>query len=164
MKLDMKKEWYERKIANEGDVEIGAGLPEVQNASHTTDSPRRQAQSEFVQHYAFGTLVQLLRRGKMLSVEELAEATHIAPEVIVRIEGDPHSDIQPDIAGRLASFFELPENAIVRLSRSKVAQDAELRNAMIRFASRTSTFKKLSHDEQSAVEEFVEFLSSSGAE
>jgi HTH-type transcriptional regulator, competence development regulator len=161
MKLDMKREWYERKIADEGDLEVGAGLPDVRCASHAADSSNRRTQSEFVRHYAFGTLVQLLRRSKRLSIEELADATHIAPEVIVGIESDPRNEVCPDVAGQLASFFDLPENAIVQLSHPEVEQDTQLRNAMIRFASRTSTFKGLSHDEQIAVDEFVEFLSSS---
>ena len=90
MKLDMNKEWYEKKIAQEGDLEVGAGIPlEETDVPEDSQCIGGQAQDEFIERHAFGSLVQLLRRSKGLSVEQLADASRVDPAEIISIERDP---------------------------------------------------------------------------
>ena len=164
MKLDMNKEWYEKKIAQEGDLEVGAGIPlEETDVPEDSQCIGGQAQDEFIERHAFGSLVQLLRRSKGLSVEQLADASRVDPAEIISIERDPKHSPRPRTVYQLAAFLKLPERQLVRLSNLTTAHGTELRDAAIRFAAHSSKVMELTREESSALADFVEFLSSQEA-
>jgi len=164
MKLEMTKEWYEKMIAEEGDLEVGAGIPlEEHDAQDEPECTEEKSNDEFVELLAFGSLVQLLRRSKGLSVEELADAARIDPAEILSVERNPKHPPRPRTVHQLATFFELPERPLVRLSNLTSTHSTKLRDAAIRFAAHSSKVMELTREERRALAEFVEFLSSQDA-
>ncbi len=164
MKLNMSKEWFEETIGREGDLEVGAGsarkLAARDEPPWEQRHPREEDRGEFVELCALGSLVQLLRRSKGLSVEQLAERARVDLVDIIAVERDPTHPPRPRTVHKLAAFFGLPERPLVRLSNLTTARSTKLRDAAVRFAAHSSKVMELTPEEHGALAEFVEFLSS----
>ena len=164
MRLDLTREWYEQKIAQEANLEVGAGIPSnEQDAQDEPERIREESDNELVELFVFSSLVQLLRRSRGLSVEQLADAARIDPTEILSVERNPKHPPRPRTVHQLAAFFELPERPLVRLSNLTTTHSTKLRDAAIRFAAHSSKVMELTQEERSALAEFVEFLSSQDA-
>jgi transcriptional regulator with XRE-family HTH domain len=165
MRLDMTRKWFESRIAQEGNLEVGAGIPlEELEAQEEPERIEGQAQDDFVELLAFGSLVRLLRRSRGLSVEQLADAARVDPVEILSVECNPKHSPRPRTVHQLAAFFELPERPLVRLSNLTATRSTKLRDAAIHFAAHSSKVMELTREERSALAEFVGFLSSEDAE
>lgn len=155
MKLEITREWFERRAKQEGDLEISAGrlardpTPEQTNAETANADPMRMA---------FGSLVETMRRRRGLSIEKLAERVDLDVSDIMRIERDAHFRPEPRAVYRLAETFELPNKALQQLSGNTVARPG-MQEQALRFAARSGESpQKLSRDEQRALEEFIAYL------
>ncbi|MCZ4292058.1 helix-turn-helix domain-containing protein [Hoeflea alexandrii] len=158
MKLEITREWFERRAKLEGDLEISAGrlardpTPEqlnVEPAIDETADPMRMA---------FGSLVETMRRRRGLSIEKLAESTDLEVSDIMRIERDAHFRPEPRAVYRLAETFDLPGKVLQQLSGNTVARPG-LHEQALRFAARSGEApQKLSRDEQRVLEEFIAYL------
>lgn len=151
MKLDRPKDWYERRIALEGDVEVGAGAPPRYSAQAAASANIRLIDTRI----AFGTFVGLWRRNKGWDAAKLAEEAGIAPEEILEIEHNPQSEPEPSAVYRLAEVFRLPSKALLELAGLIEPRTPNLRQAAIRFAARSESVAGLNQHERDAFEAFV---------
>ena len=158
MKLEITREWFERKVMQEGDLEIAAGilardpLPETQEAEQVEEvaDPMR---------FAFGSLVEYLRRERGLSMEKFAEQAEVAMAEIMSIERDAHFRPEPRTVYQIAHTFKLSNKALLELSGNSRARDTKVHEQALRFAARSGgTVQNLSKDEQKALEEFIAYL------
>lgn len=161
MKLQLSKEWFENRIQPNEDFEVGAGVPagapECTDKTSTSDQVQ-PTDDKFAETLAFGTLIEFLRRDRRLSVEQLASAARVEVAELVKIEFDPKYAPHPRAVHQLARFFDLPQQALLKLSNVTPSDDPELRQAAKRFAVNSSKVAELSREERVAMAEFVEFL------
>ena len=106
----------------------------------------------------FGSLIQLLRREKRLTLEKLAEKSQVDIRELVNIEQDPDYEPRPRTVHQLAGVLGLPKRTLVKLSNLAHVHDEELTGAAVRFAARSSSITELSREERQALAEFVRFL------
>jgi transcriptional regulator with XRE-family HTH domain len=106
----------------------------------------------------FGSLIQLLRREKSLTLEKLAEKARVDINELINIEQDPDYEPRPRTVHQLAGVLGLPKRTLVKLSNLTHVHDDELNVAAVRFAARSSTMVELSREERRALAEFVYFL------
>jgi len=161
MKFQLGKEWFEKRIHLEEDFEVGAGVPpDRRECGHETTAivQNQTSNEEFAKSLAFGTLIQFLRRDRRLSVEQLASDAKVDVAEVVKIEFDPKYVPHPRSVHQLASFFGMPQRALLKLSDVSTVHNAQLRAAVYRFTAHSSEIAELSHEERVAMTEFVQFL------
>ncbi len=157
MKLDYPKEWFERHIERDGDVEVGAGLPP---AHHTaTESPGPEIKP-LDTRIAFGQFVRLWRRNQGWNVEKLATEAGIEAEEVIEIERDPSCEPEPDAVYRLATLFGVPSQRLLELAGLTESRTPHLREQAIRFTAWPEPTPALSEVERQAFEVFVTALTS----
>ncbi len=164
MKLNLNRKWFEDRIAAEDNCEVGVGAaPEECVAEH---EPRvvQHPEVEFVETYAFGTLVAMLRRDRMLTVEELAAEARVSAADLLNIEVDPKYVPNPRAVHQLAQYFEIPQRSLLKLANVTTVHNDRLRDAAVRFAANSSQVMMLTREERAVLAEFVDFLSSQDAD
>jgi transcriptional regulator with XRE-family HTH domain len=105
----------------------------------------------------FARLIELARRKKSLSVEQLAEQANVDLSEIVEIErGD---SIVPEVRTvfQLATVLDLPQERLMEVA-GLAAPRPEVSHAALRFAARSESTAKLTPAESDALEEFVKVL------
>ena len=164
MKLELSKEWFEKNLPHDA-LEVGACNPShvhAEKCGQVESSP--QQEDEFVETYAFGALVQLLRRDRKLTVEQLAAKAEIAAAELIRIELDPKYVPKPRTVYQLSKFFALPDRPLMKLANITTVHSDRLRDAAVRFAASSSKVMDLSREERAVLAECVQFLASQGAD
>lgn len=108
-------------------------------------------------HRGLGALVQMLRRRKHLSIDELARGAHVDAAELRRIELDPAFDPNPRTIFQLERYFELRERSLVVLSGA-VDVDDDVREEAVRFAANSEGISGLSKEQRKLLNQFVKFL------
>ena len=164
MKLELTKEWFEKNLPHDN-PEVGAGA-HVQNDDQQCgpEEPISHREDEFVEAYAFGALVQLLRRDHKLTVDQLASAVQVAAPELISIEFDPKYVPKPRTVFQLSKYFGLPDRPLMKLANVTTVHSDRLRDAAVRFAASSSKVMELSREERAALTEFVHFLASQDAD
>jgi len=108
-------------------------------------------------HRSLGVLVQLLRRKKGLSVEELAAEARVDVFEVQGIELGTTLDANPRTIYQLEQYFQLPSRSLVILSGA-VNVESEIHEEAVRFAASAQGMNKLNRDEKKALNKFVKFL------
>ena len=158
MKLEITREWFERRAKLEGDLEISAGRLARDPTPEQSDTETAAADAADPMRMAFGSLVETMRRRRGLTVEKLAERVDLDASDIMRIERDAHFRPEPRAVYRLAETFDLPHKALQQLSGNTVPRPG-MQEQALRFAARSGESpQKLSRDEQRALEEFIAYL------
>ncbi len=158
MRLDRSKDWWMARARREGDAAVGAGLLAFDPAPEGRPSRVQAAAVEEIR-IAFGKFVNLMRRRRGYSMEQLAEAADLDASELLVIEGDVHYVPEPRTVFKLAQTFEVPQRRLMQLAGLAVANDAGLRQEAIRFAARSESVQQLTLEENSALEAFVAVLS-----
>jgi transcriptional regulator with XRE-family HTH domain len=158
MKLAISREWFERKAKLEGDLEVAAGML-ARDPSPEEASTQPSSETDMETRFAFGSLVEAMRRRNGLTMEKLAEKASIDVAEIRNIERDAHHRAEPRTVYQLASTFGLPNKALLQLSGNATARDAGMHEHAMRFAARSGeSVQNLSKDEKRALEEFIAYL------
>jgi len=155
MKLERSKEWWLERARREGDVVIGAGLL----ARDPSPEARPVAAAE-ENRIAFGKFVNLMRRRRGYSMEQLAERADIDASELLVIEDDLHYVPGPRTVYKLAQTFEVSQQRLMQLAGLTAANDVGLRQEAVRFAARSESVQRLTPEESTALEAFVAVLSS----
>ena len=151
MKLERSKEWYARRIALEGDAEVGAGVPPGYPARVAVGANIKLLDTRL----AFGTFVELWRRNRGWDAVKLAEEAGVNPEEILEIEHSPQIDPEPNAVYRLAEVFKMPSKILMELAGLIEPRTPNLREAAVRFAARSESVTALTAHEREAFEAFV---------
>jgi hypothetical protein len=160
MKLNLNRKWFEDRISAEDNCEVGAGAPPEESVARTGPRVAEHSEDESVGTYAFGALVALLRRDRMLTVEQLAAEARISAEDLLNIEVYPRHVPNPRTVYQLAQVFKIPQRSLMKLSNLTTVHSERLRDAAVHFAASSSQVMDLTPEERAALTEFVHFLSS----
>jgi transcriptional regulator with XRE-family HTH domain len=155
MKLERSKEWYERRIALEGDVEIGAGVPPNFRAKVAEASNVKPLDTRI----ALGTFVELWRRSRGWDAVKLAQEAGVNPEEVLEIERNPQAEPEPSAVYKLAGIFGLSPKPLLELAGLIEPRTPHLREAAVRFAARSESIAALNQNEREAFEAFVSAIS-----
>ncbi len=159
MKLAITREWFERKAKLEGDLEVAAGMLARDPSPEEPATTRAATETDIETRFAFGSLVEAMRRKNGLTMERLAEKARVDVAEIRNIERDAHYRAEPRTVYQLASTFGLPNKALLQLSGNAIARDAGMHEHAMRFAARSGeSVQNLSKEETRALEEFIAYL------
>jgi len=109
---------------------------------------------------AFHKVVQMLRRSRRLTVDQLAEKTSIDRAELIELERNAAYRPSPLTLHRLGQFFELPDRKLAVLAGAIREVPDEMREHALAFAAQSDSFSKLTKEEQRALDDFVAFLRS----
>lgn len=157
MNFNEGRNWLTKRADQEDEqfVSVGGLISEI-------DSPQRvdepSAPGIEVSKLAFVRLLQLARRERHLSLEQLAEKAKVDLVDVVNIEMGRASRPSPRTIYQLASLFKLPPKKLMLLAGLVQIKDVRLQEASLRFVVRSEPVKDLSVEEAAALEEFVKFL------
>lgn len=158
MKLERSKDWWMARARREGDAVIGAGLLAFDPGLDERASGAQIAAVEETR-IAFGKFVNLMRRRRGFSMEELAQAADLDASELLVIEDDVYYVPEPRTVFKLAETFEVSQRRLMQLAGLAAANDAGFRREAVRFAARSESVQKLTPEESSALEAFVAVLS-----
>ena len=134
---------------------IATALNQKLTVVMTAREPEQQEVRE-----AFHRVVQMLRRSRGLTIDQLAEKTEIDRAELVALERNPAYRPSPLTLHRLSQFFEVPDRQMAVLAGAIRDIPEELRQHAARFAAQSDSFSKLTKEEQRVLDEFVGFLRS----
>jgi transcriptional regulator with XRE-family HTH domain len=158
MRLNVTDDWCLAAADREGDREIGAGFtaadPTILAAAQAQPLAGRAIETT---QLAFGRLIQLLRRRKSLTLEQLATNARVDMEELLLIEEDVDYHPEPRTVHQLAQIFELKPKALMQLSGSAAPRE-EISREAVKFAASSEPMEKLTKEEALAVEHFVAAL------
>ena len=158
MKIEISKEWCMRMAHNEGDAEIGAGQLAI-DPVFEGDPVATHPSDEEGPNVAFGRFVNLMRRGRRMSLEQLANDADVDMADLLEIETDPHHSPELRTAYQLANYFKVSRVALMQVAGLAASKDARLFDEGVRFAARSETTAELTPEERAALEAFVAVLS-----
>lgn len=158
MKLERSKEWWMARARREGDAVVGAGLLAFDPVSEERPAATPVAAVEETR-IAFGRFVNLMRRRRGFSMEQLAQVADLDASELLVIEDDLHYVPGPRTVFKLAETFEIPQRRLMQLAGLATASDAGFRQEAVRFAARSEAVHKLTREESSALEAFIVVLS-----
>jgi len=134
---------------------IATALNQKLTVVMTAREPEQQEMRE-----AFHRVVQMLRRSRGLTIDQLAEKTRIDRDELFALERNPAYRPSPLTLHRLSEFFEVPDRKLAVLAGAIRDVPNDLREQAARFAAQSDSFAKLTKEEQRLLDEFVGFLRS----
>jgi transcriptional regulator with XRE-family HTH domain len=134
---------------------IATALNQKLTVVMTAREPEQQEMRE-----AFHRVVQMLRRSRGLTIDQLAEKTKIDRDELFALERNPAYRPSPLTLHRLSEFFEVPDRKLAVLAGAIREVPDDLRQQAARFAAQSDSFAKLTKEEQRLLDEFVGFLRS----
>lgn len=157
MKFNMDRKWLERRADQEDRHFISVGGL-VSTLDPTCQTELTSTKSVETTKTAFVRLLQLARRERRLTLENLAEKADVDLAALVKIETD--ETFEPDLrtVHQLASVLDLPVKKLMVLAGLLHVKDAGLQQASVRFAARSEPIGNVSPEEHAALEEYVKFL------
>ncbi len=108
--------------------------------------------------FVFRQVIRNLRRKKGLTVEQLASKIGVDSREIVALERSALATPKPLLLRRLSKFFDLPERHLAELAGAVKDVPATVREEATRFAAKSDSFKKLTDEEKTVLDEFVKVL------
>lgn len=157
MKFNEDRNWLEKRAKQEdrGFVSVGGLVSQI--------NPNWQQVGDYSQgieptRAAFVRLLQLARRERRLSLEDLAERADVDLAELVGIETNENFRPTPRTVHQLANFLKLPAKKLMVLAGLLQNKDASLQRETVRFAARSQPLEDISPEEHAAFEDYVKFL------
>jgi len=134
---------------------IASALNQKLTVVMTAREPEEQVVRE-----AFHRVVQMLRRSRGLTIDQLAGKSGIDREELIALERTPAYRPSPLTLHRLSQFFGVPDRKLAVLAGAIREVPEDLRERAAQFAAQSNSFSKLTKEEQRVLDEFVGFLRS----
>ena len=152
--LDQDRAWLLAKAKEEDNGIISVGglvctLSQLEGGAPPQHNPGR---------LAFSKLIELRRRERRLTIEQLAKTADVDLGELLDIESGQAQSVEPRTVHQLAQVLRLPGAKLLQLSGLAIARDEGIEREAVRFAARSEPIGKLNHAEYEALEEFVRFL------
>lgn len=150
------KQWSMRMALKEIGQTVGAGsygLDDTAGVEQKNDLVATDRSVESV--VAFSRFVELMRRKKGLTVEQLAESCGVEVAEIIGIEDEVIAGIGPRTVYQLAKCFDVSDSKLMQLAGLMQARDSALAEQSMRFAARSNSMASLTKEERDALDEFV---------
>ena len=141
----------------EGDAEIGAGRLAIDPVFDGNTAPAVERNDE--SSIAFGRFINLLRRQRRISLEQLAMDADVTLTELVEIESDIHYKPALRTTYQLANYFHMPRTGFIQLAGLTLQKNAHLSEEAVRFAARAESSAELTPEENTALEAFVAIVS-----
>lgn len=154
MKIEIDKDWCMRMAQLEGDAEIGAGRLAIDPVFDGDPVPAEDGEEEGP-NVAFGRFVNLMRRQRGISLEQLADDANVNLADLVEIESNPHHKPELRTAHQLANYFKVSRAGLMQVAGLAAPKDTRLFNEGVRFAARSESTAALTPEEDAALEAFV---------
>lgn len=122
------------------------------------ESKLEQEIPESTRRVAFAQLIELSRRKRRLTVEQLAEQADIDVSQLIEIEEGECISAEPRTVFRLAQVLNFPKERLMELSGLAKTRDRHLTEATVRFAARSEPVNILSAEEEEVLQEYVKVL------
>ena len=106
MRNEISKEWCMLMAQYEGDAEIGAGQFAL-DPVFDGEPLAAEARADESPNIAFGRFVNLMRRQREISLDQLAENADVDMADLVKIESDPHHKPELRTTYQLANYFKV---------------------------------------------------------
>jgi transcriptional regulator with XRE-family HTH domain len=155
MNFNEDRSWLVKRADQEDQhfISVGGLISRVDRTWQTDSAPGIE-----ITKLAFVRLLQLARRERHLSLEQLAEESHVDLVDVVNIEVGRASRPSLRTVYQLASLLKLPPEKLMVLAGLVQIRDVRLQEASLRFVVRSQPVRDLSAEETVALEEFVKFL------
>jgi HTH-type transcriptional regulator, competence development regulator len=153
MKFTFDKEWLLKNADRDDNLEIAAGSFSLDQFPAAESAPGDPGTA-----LAFGRLINLSRRERGWTIEDLASSARIDVTEAIRIEHDPTYVPGPRTVYQLSTALRLPRERMLQLSGNVTVRDRGLGEQAVKFAARSESVEKLSRQEHLALEEFVKYL------
>ena len=108
--------------------------------------------------HAFRLVVQMLRKGRGLTVDKLAQHADIDRDEIVAMERKSRYRPLPLTLHKLCNFYGIPERPMLVLAGAIKEVPQSFSETASRFAAQSESFAKLTEEEQKTLDDFVRFL------
>jgi HTH-type transcriptional regulator, competence development regulator len=159
MNFNISKEWLLKHAEEDDKVEISAGRIGLEDLIAHKKALGASKEPMEAPVPAFGKLINLCRRSKGLSMEQLAERARVDLSELINIEHDLRYRPEPRTVYQLSGVLDLPNEKLLQLSGNMVIRDMRFEQSVVKFAARSESVDKLSREEHRALEEFVKYLS-----
>jgi transcriptional regulator with XRE-family HTH domain len=164
MKLHIDRTRLRERILHDPDLDVEAGFPIRDVETLNMFLPRDLFVGDLApaaeMTITFGTLIELARRQRKLTIEQLSEKARVDASELIAIEKKRSGYVpKPRTIHQLAAFLHLPEKGLMKLSGAVVSRDEKLRNAALRFAAKSAGLDKLTRSEEELLHEIVKCLS-----
>ena len=141
----------------EGDTEIGAGRIAIDPVFDGDTLPGGERDDE--SSIDFGRLINLMRRQRRISLEQLAADADVTLSELAGIENDMHFRPALRTTYQLASFFHMPPTGFLELAGLTDQKNARLAEGAVRYAAPAESTAELTPEESADLEAFVAVLS-----
>lgn len=156
MKMNDDINWL-LAAANEEDnciISVGGLVCRLRNEENNSV----QEIPESTRRVAFAQLIELSRRKRRLTVEQLAEQADIDVSQLIEIEEGECVSAEPRTVFKLAQVLNFPNDRLMELSGLHKTRDRRLTEATVRFAARSEPVNILSAEEEEVLQEYVKVL------
>lgn len=156
MKFDIPKAWFVQSAEIEGDSEVGAG--------HLAflDEPKveKSATTDFAVEWrlAFGRFVELMRRKRGWTIQQLADKADIDVGELLVIEKNPQHEAELSTVHGLAKTLEIPAKRLIRMAGLAEERSSRLFDASLRFAASAESTTPLTHEEEIALQTYLKVV------
>lgn len=141
----------------EGDAEIGAGRVAIDPMFDGDTLPGVERDDE--SSIFFGRLINLMRRQRRISLEQLATDADVTLTELVGIESDMHYRPALRTTYQLANYFQMPRTGFLELAGLTDQKNARLSEGSVRYATPADSTAELTTEENAALEAFVAIIS-----
>mgnify|MGYP001171470693 CR=1 FL=1 len=148
------RDWSQRMAQMELGQEIRAGNFGFKDVPASVQS-RALSEAGAEPKVVFARFVELMRRKRGLTVEQLADACGIEVADLINIEDEDLTGLGPRTVYQLANWFEVSVSKLMQLAGLRDVEDATLAQQGLRFAARSNSMASLTTEEREALEEFV---------
>jgi transcriptional regulator with XRE-family HTH domain len=138
-------------------AEIEASTPIAIGAASVAADARFTGRGE-TEWFALARLIELRRRQRGLSVEDLALRADVDLEDVVSIEQGGGRVPEPRTIHQMARALDLPERGLLGLAGLIEASDRRFREATVRFAARSEPVELPRPEQLAALDEYVKIL------
>jgi len=136
--------WSEKMLALDEHVTPGAG-PLAARPMVAPDAISLRADET---RLAFGRFVNVVRRGRRLSIEDLADRTKLEVAELLNIEGNPHHEPDLHAVWSLSKVFGVPQSQLMELAGLATAKESHWLDEVVRHAARSTPIEDLTPEEQ----------------
>lgn len=143
--------WVSRMADREANAVVSVGGLQAKAAA--LERPERSREL-----MALGKLIDLRRREKGLTVEELTRQTHVTEAALLDLERGIRAPNTRDVIALVAKVLDLPEEKLRAVAGLNGAPDPALSSAALRFAAQARPAEPLTPSEQSALGQFLKVL------
>ena len=108
--------------------------------------------------YAFQLVLMNLRKGRRLTIGQLADRTKIDRDELLAAERNVGYRPTPLTLHRLSEFYGLPERRLATLAGAFREVPQEVADSALRYAAQSESFARLTNEERKALDQFVQGL------